>query len=240
MAIGNPDRSFWFREAQMLRQAAKIIARQIPPIDRLVRQRDELLRRAVDDHFAVRASWDWLQKSDIFGRVLKQMIETRSLRILEIGSRRVPGRDSTTLRDFAHPTSEYVGCDFQTGLDVDIVADAHSLSKTFSMESFDLVLTIATYEHLCRPWVATNEIAKVLKPGGQRYIRTHQTFPLHGHPNDYFRFSAEALSLLCEDAGLKIVETAYEYPVSVVSFMDPRGSLAPAYIHVEALAEKPA
>jgi hypothetical protein len=35
------------------------------------------------------------------------------------------------------------------------------------------------------------------------------------------------------------VQTAYEYPVSLVSFLDPKGSAAPAYIHVEALAEKP-
>jgi hypothetical protein len=102
-----------------------------------------------------------------------------------------------------------------------------------------MILTIATYEHLSRPWVATNEIAKVLKPGGLLYIRTHQTFPLHAHPNDYFRFSAEALSLLCDDAGLKIIKTAYEYPVSLVSFVEPKGSLAPAYIRVEALAKKP-
>ena len=191
------------------------------------------------ESFVVQAHWDWFQKSDLFDRFLKRMNETPSLQILEIGSRRVPGRDSTTLRRLAHVSSKYIGCDFQTGDDVDVVADAHRLSETFAVNSFDMILTIATYEHLARPWIATKEIASVLKPGGWLYIRTHQTFPLHGHPHDYFRFSTEALSLLCEDAGLEIQQTAYEYPVSLVSFLDPQGSVAPAYIHVEALAQKP-
>jgi SAM-dependent methyltransferase len=236
----------FLREENML----KTIARKIPQIDRLVQQRDELLERCgqlqaeLDRYndskeFAVKAAWDWFQKSDLFDRFIKQMSETPSLRILELGSRRVPGRDSTTLRRLANPTSEYVGCDFQAGDDVDIVADAHTLSQMLPIDSFDMILTIATYEHLSRPWIATNQIAKVLKPGGRLYIRTHQTFPLHAHPHDYFRFSTEALSLLCQDAGLKVEQTAYEYPVSLVSFMDPKGSLAPSYIHVEALAVKP-
>ena len=233
-----------------LREATKTIARQIPQIDRLVRQRDGLLReieqlkneatQARAGDFVVKAQWNWFQKPDVdvFGRFLKRMAETPSLRILEIGSRRVAGRESTTLRRFAHPTSRYIGCDFEDGEDVDIVADAHSLSQTFPPDSFDMVLTIATYEHLSRPWVATNEIAKLLKSGGWLYIRTHQTFPLHGYPEDYFRFSTEALSVLCEDAGLRVVQTTYGYPVSLVSLLDPKGSLAPAYILVEALAEK--
>jgi SAM-dependent methyltransferase len=191
------------------------------------------------EHFVVQASWDWFQKSDLFDRFLKRMYDTPMLQILEIGSRRVPGRDSTTLRKWANSSSKYIGCDFQTGDDVDVIADAHRLSETFSPNSFDMILTIATYEHLARPWIATKEIASVLKPGGWLYIRTHQTFPLHGYPHDYFRFSTEALSLLCEDAGLEIQQTAYEYPVSLVSFLNPEGSLAPAYIHVEALAKKP-
>jgi hypothetical protein len=191
------------------------------------------------ESFVVNAPWDWFQKSTIFDDFLKRMRETPSLRILEIGSRRVPGRESTTLRRWAHPSSEYVGCDFQVGDDVDVVADAHTLSSALGTNAFDMILTIATYEHMSRPWIATKEIASTFKPGGWLYIRTHQTFPLHGHPQDYFRFSTEALSLLCGDAGLKILQTAYEYPVSLVSFLDPKGSLAPAYILVESLAEKP-
>jgi len=189
--------------------------------------------------FVVEADWDWFQKSDLGDRFLQRMSEAPSLKILEIGSRRVPGRDSTSLRGFAHPTSEYIGCDFMAGEDVDIVADAHTLSQTFPQNHFDVVLTVATFEHLSRPWIATKEIALVLKPGGRLFIQTHQTFPLHGYPNDYFRFSAEALSLLCEDAGLQVQETAYDYPVSLVSLLDPKGSLAPAYLLVSIIAEKP-
>ena len=37
---------------------------------------------------------------------------------------------------------------------------------------------------------------KALKVGGLIYIQTHQSFPLHGYPHDYFRFSREALASL--------------------------------------------
>lgn len=122
---------------------------------------------------------------------------------------------------------------------MDVIANVHTFSSAVGTNAFDMILTIATYEHMSRPWIATKEIASTLNPGGWLYIRTHQTFPLHGHPQDFFRFSTEALSLLCEDAGLKALETAYEYPVSIVSFLHPKGSVAPAYMHVESLAEKP-
>jgi hypothetical protein len=49
-------------------------------------------------------------------------------------------------------------------------------------------------------------------PGGICYIETHQTFPFHRYPQDYFQFSKEALTLIFADAGLEVVDTGHLYP----------------------------
>ena len=45
--------------------------------------------------------------------------------------------------------------------------------------------------------------------------RRIQTFPLHGYAQDFFRFSKEALTLLFEDAGLQVIDVAYEQRVAL-------------------------
>jgi SAM-dependent methyltransferase len=175
----------------------------------------------------------------LYERFLNEMRERPSLRILELGTRRVPGKPSTVRRRLADPSSEYVAADFMAGEDVDVVADAHCLTKTFRRNYFDMALACSVFEHLSRPWIATKEIARVLRTGGTLFVQTHQSFPIHGFPHDYFRFSREALSLLCEDAGLTVIETAYEFPASIVSEHDPDGCKQEAFLNVVALAQKP-
>ena len=92
-----------------------------------------------------------------------------------------------------------------------------------------------------RPWAATPELARVLRPGGVIYVETHQTFPIHGYPSDYWRFTREALELLALDAGLEVIGTAYKYPATIVPASDinfERGwnASAPAFLNVELLA----
>lgn len=157
--------------------------------------------------------------------------------ILEMGTLRVQGCPSTVRRGHAHPSSKYIATDFQAGLDVDVVADAHALSETFEPNSFDMILSCSVYEHLTRPWIVTNEVAKVLKPGGWLFIQTYHAFPIHGYPSDYFRFSREALEMLCTDAGLKICGSFYAYPALLISPRIPGDHRD--YLNVAVVAEKP-
>ena len=92
------------------------------------------------------------------------------------------------------------------------------------------------------------ELERVLAPGGIYYIATHQCFPLHAFPSDYFRFSREALRLILEDAGLAVDVCDYQHRCSI---LPPRALIPrvisqqwneqhPSYLLVKAAGRKPA
>jgi SAM-dependent methyltransferase len=169
-------------------------------------------------------------------KLFARMVAQQRASILELGTKRVDGRPPSIRKDHIHPTSKYVGTDSQEGLDVDVVADAEQLSTVFGDSIFDIVLACSVYEHLSRPWIVTPEIAKVLKPGGWAYIQTHHTFPLHGFPQDFYRYSRDALELLCRDAGLHIVGSCHQFPAIILSPRFPGEH--PAFLNSVVLAEK--
>jgi SAM-dependent methyltransferase len=140
--------------------------------------------------------------------------------------------------------------DAYPGQDVDVVADAHTLDRgpltrvlAGWMAHFDAYVACSVFEHLRRPWVAMEAAARVVRPGGLVYVQTHQTFPLHGYPSDYFRFSKEALAGIMEDAGLQVLHAGYLYRCQIVPPPEvTRWNTAPdveAWLNVEALARKP-
>jgi hypothetical protein len=126
------------------------------------------------------------------------------------------------------------------GLDVDVVADIHSLDSVFGSQSFNFVIASSVFEHVQRPWIAAQRIANVLRPDGQVFIQSHQCFPIHGYPSDYWRFTQEALRTLFADAGLIILETCYEFPAQILSKRVPDTKDLPAFLNVCLTAQKPA
>lgn len=176
---------------------------------------------------------------NLYAHFVQRMGSAPYTTIAELGTRRVPGTPSTIRRGMAHPTAKYVGVDYQAGEDVDVVANASALSEVFARDSLDMVLACSVYEHLSHPWIVTNEIGKVLKPGGWLFVQTHHSFPLHAFPHDYYRYSTEALELLCSDAGLTVLASGYEFPVQIHSDEIPGCKDGPAYLNVVVLAEKP-
>jgi SAM-dependent methyltransferase len=160
-------------------------------------------------------------------------------RVLEIGTRRTEEGAPTTRRHWAHPTAEYVTSDFMQGLDVDVVADAEKLTDTFGAESFDAVIACSVFEHVKRPWLASGEIGKVLRPGGRTYVQTHFAFPLHAYPHDYWRFTREALATLFgPEAGFSDCTTYYEFPAAIVSRQLYMSAYYQSFLNVCAVAAK--
>jgi len=134
-------------------------------------------------------------------------------RILEIGTRRW-GPNPTHHKALFPEFSEYIMTDIQEGIDVDVVSDAHQLSEVFGKNSFDVIWSSSTWEHLHSPWIAANEVLEVLKPGGLFFIQTHFQFPEHGYPFDYFRFSREALEHIFNKASKKV--SCYEFEAKMM------------------------
>ena len=68
---------------------------------------------------------------------------------------------------------------------------------------FDAVVNIQVLEHIQEPRVCVEEMARVLKPGGQLILTTVQDWEIHQHPNDFFRYTRYGLEYLFAKAGLK-------------------------------------
>ena len=96
------------------------------------------------------------------------------MKILELGSRVVTG----AVCRHSFPNAAYVGFDLFPGPNVDVVGDAHQLTSYFGEgEKFDLIISIAVFEHLYMPWVVGRELRKTFESWRLRLCRN--TFFLH-------------------------------------------------------------
>jgi SAM-dependent methyltransferase len=145
---------------------------------------------------------------------------------LEIGSRNINGSPRCFF------TGSYVGLDMIDGPDVDVVGFAAALP--FADASFDCVVCTEMLEHDPTPWLTLPEIARVLRPGGVVILTARGIgYPLHGFPDDYWRFTASSFRHLFELAGLRVVETRLDDPVKP-------GVLGVAYKSLTAVVCEPA
>lgn len=125
--------------------------------------------------------------------------------VLEIGSRMTNENAWWIVnRDLAK--GRWTGCDMQPGHGVDVVADIHRPPPEW-LGRFSGVLCSEVLEHVARPWVALPQIRRVIRPGGWIVVTTLTSFPIHGFPDDYYRYTPSGLRLLLEDAGFKRVQT---------------------------------
>jgi SAM-dependent methyltransferase len=77
------------------------------------------------------------------------------------------------------------------------------LRLPFEDQAFDNLVSDQVLEHVRGdPRHAVDEAFRVLKPGGVAVHTTCFMNPIHDAPHDYWRFSVEALRLLCSDAEL--------------------------------------
>jgi hypothetical protein len=123
--------------------------------------------------------------------------------VLEIGSR---ARSGITRRGLFPETCHYTGFDIVPGENVDCVGDAHFLSRVLPLNHFDIVFSVSVWEHLSMPWRVSLELNKVMKVGSLAMINTHQSWPSHEEPWDYFRFSDYSWdALFNKETGFEIV-----------------------------------
>jgi SAM-dependent methyltransferase len=78
----------------------------------------------------------------------------------------------------------------------------------FADGQFDVVYSHQVLEHIPKPWLAGQELVRVLKPGGLGLHTTCAFNPRHGPPafNDYYRFFPDGLAELFP--GVALLEKA--------------------------------
>ncbi len=62
--------------------------------------------------------------------------------------------------------------------------------------SLDGIGCFAVMEHMTEPWLAAEEFARMLKPGGMVYIDYPFLVPIHGYPSHYYNATREGLARL--------------------------------------------
>jgi SAM-dependent methyltransferase len=178
------------------------------------------------------------RRPELLGNFIAFLAGLKKPVVIEMGARRSDPRVSTLHRDWAPVDAKFIGTDFMSGLDVDVIADVHRFSKAFSPNSIDAIICVSVLEHVERPWIAAKEIAKIMRPGGQIFCYTHFAFPEHGYPSDYFRFTRAGLEMIFRDAELEIVGSDYENPCAIVAWAEPDMARS-AFTGIRLVARKP-
>lgn len=113
--------------------------------------------------------------------------------IYEFGSLEVEGSESENLR-ILFEGREYVGADMRGGPGVDILLDLHSIA--LQNGSVGTVICLDTLEHVEYPRQAIKEIFRILNDDGILVLSSVFEFPIHGYPNDFWRFTPEGFQSL--------------------------------------------
>ena len=172
--------------------------------------------------------------------IFRQALNTLSSpRVLELGTLQWIRGKSTHHAEWLPAGSIHIKSDVEPGVDVDIVADAHNLVP-FGDEEFDVLIAISVWEHLRKPWLAAQAAHRVLKPGGLLYVATHHTFPVHGYPSDYCRWTDKGLEGLFDSPEWNSQQSSFQFPCKIVppSSVKIWNTAAQAFLNVDIFAKK--
>jgi SAM-dependent methyltransferase len=175
-------------------------------------------------------------------RRFADLANARGGRLLQIGARTPRGMEASPPRHLLR--ERVIGLDIHPGLNVDLVGDAHGLSRFLRERSVDAVLSASVLEHLQAPWLLAAEINRVLKTGGLVYHQVPGAWPAHAQPNDLWRISAEGLRVLFGPAsGFEVLEACDSGQAALVPGPEWRARYldmptVPAFSMAEILARK--
>ena len=97
----------------------------------------------------------------IWAKFIEEVNE-RKLQVLEIGSRCfLPSSEN---RRHFFTDGLYTGFDYHSGNNVDVVGDAHCLTRFFEGRKFGAIFSLSVMEHLAMPWVAALEMIVSVAP----------------------------------------------------------------------------
>ena len=167
-------------------------------------------------------------------------VDAKGLAICEVGARNVsPG--ATSKRSLFPRASAYIGTDVHMADNFDLAGDAHYLDELIGVASVDAVFSIAVMEHLSFP---VDFCRRGQASASARRADVPSYAPLLAPPpNDFWRFSDNALRLLFgPETGFETVyagmhNRTHFYPEERREAFSTL-PLAVAYSHVFVLARK--
>lgn len=176
-------------------------------------ERQEIIARRDDGH-AVGGEYHWNE----YGVADLLPPARDGKRIVLIGCGDGGERPFLTARGF-----EVTGLDVNPSPGTDIVADAHHLP--FADRSFDVALSMQVLEHLHSPWVAMDEIARIVRPGG---CFVGSVAFLKGYHQSYFHMTHLGVAQLMKASGFEIdyLAGAQSITYTILGAMVPVGPRA--------------
>lgn len=148
---------------------------------------------------------------DPFSRLFQLITTTvphnsRGLHVLDVGTKRWPRSGPTIFRTrFAQLGWSYIGLDIEAGDEVDIVTK-DPYKYPFPDNSFDVVMSSMTLEHVVKPWLWFPELKRICKTGGVIAISVPWKFKPHNSP-DLWRVLPCGLESIYTELGLTNLNT---------------------------------
>ena len=131
--------------------------------------------------------------------------EIHNKRIIEIGSLDVNGSFRDILSQYG--TSEYIGIDLEIGVGVDKVLKIEDCLNEYGPESFDVVVSTETLEHVEDWRTAINNIKSITKIGGFVLLTSRSKgFGMHAYPHDHWRYEISDIEEIFSNWDIQVLE----------------------------------
>ena len=169
--------------------------KKVSPAHIAILKADEFVRERIKPE---RRDFYYLHLSDLL-QAVRAHASSEPLTILDFGAGGSPYRS-------LFPNAVYQTADLE-GAASDYAINQEGFVNAPD-QHFDLVLSTQVLEHCRRPERYLAEVRRVLKQNGRLILSTHGLFEEHGCPYDFFRWTADGLRAVIEEAGFQVRSVA--------------------------------
>lgn len=145
--------------------------------------------------------------SNLEEEFIKHYVRPKEGRTLIVGSKLYKYR-----ADRRKAYSSAVGVDMEEGDGVDVVCNLEDLIGLVkpALGTYDHIECWSMLEHSKRPWLVAMNLSCLLNRQGTIHVQVPFIWRVHSYPNDYWRFTPEAVRLLFPDIKWQKIMYAHE------------------------------